>query len=198
MNINEEKNYQESIEFENIEDLDSSWLDEYDKIEEDYKNYYSENQLFIRIKFIYININSEIRNIREEKYFLNKTNKILKEELLGLIKRNAIFVDKLYSLLSILKFSVSIEPFQLKSFLKNNFNSNIFLQSVKNIDDIVFEKSISMFHDINELFILFFEKEHIPENKLEINNKSSTKRLFINPKTKKYTRRKLFKANHIL
>lgn len=195
MNNNEKNNDDDIIEFGNIDDLDSSWLDELDKIDQDYKNYYSEEQLFIRIKFVYININSEINNIREEKYFLNKSNKILKEELLGLIKRNAIFVDKLYSLLSILKFNITIEPFQLKSFLKNNVDNNIFLQSIKNIDDIVFEKSISMFHDINELFILFFEKQHIPEN---ITNKASTKRLFINTKTKKYTRRKLFKATDIL
>jgi len=178
-----------------IDDLDTSWLDEFDKLDNEYKNYYNEEQLFIRIKFVYININSEINQIKEEKYFFRSSNKISKDELISLIKKNSFSIDKTYSLLSILKFTINIQPLQIKNFLKNTSDrDNNFLESIKNIDDIIFEKSISMFHDINELFIIFFEKQRLNH----VSNQSSTKKLFINPNTKKYTRRKQFKASQIL
>jgi hypothetical protein len=181
-----------------IDDLDTSWLDEFDKLDSEYKNYYNEEQLFIRIKFVYININSEIERIKEETYFFRSSNKITRDELISIIKKNTFSTDKSYSLLSILKFAINIEPLQIKSFLKNNSHTNNrdsnFLQSIKNIDDIVFEKSISMFHDINELLILFFEKQPLKH----LSNQGCTKKLFINPNTKKYTRRKQFKATQIL
>jgi hypothetical protein len=181
-----------------IDDLDTSWLDEFDKLDNEYKNYYNEEQLFIRIKFVYININSEIDKIKEEKYFFRTSNKISRDELIGIIKKNALSVNKAYSLLSILKFIINIQPLEIKSFLRNNSHKNNldrnFLVSIKNIDDIIFEKSISMFHDINELLILFFEKQ----TQKNASNQNCTKKLFINTNTKKYTRRKQFKATNTL
>jgi len=106
-----------------------------------------------------------------------------------------------YSVLSILKFNLNIEPLHLKTFLRSK-NANIgglFLQSVKNIDTIKFEKSISMFHDINELFIIFHEKIYNPNtntnSKINYNSSlcRSTKKIFINSNTNKNTKRKPFK-----
>ena len=51
-----------------------------------------------------------------------------------------------YSLLSILKFNINLEPIHLKTFLRNK-NPSIgapFLQSIKNLDTIKFEKSIKI------------------------------------------------------
>ena len=69
----------------------------------------------------------------------------------------------------------------MKNFLKSK-NPTIgtqFLQSIKNIDTIKFEKSISLFHDINELIIIFRKKHNLNTNKSKklnyLNNKKTKK-----------------------
>jgi hypothetical protein len=130
------------------------------KIDNEYNIYYTEEISFIRIHFIYLNINNEIEKIREEKILLKIPGILLKEELLSIVKHNTYSNEVKYSLLSILKFNINLEPIHLKTFLRNK-TPDIgvpFLQSIRNIDAIKFEKSITMFHDINELLIIFYPK----------------------------------------
>lgn len=172
-----------------IEDLDLSWIDEFEKIDNEYKNYYSEELSFIRIHSIYVNTNNEIEQVREEKILLKIPGVLQKEELLSVIKHNSFLNYIKYSLLSILKFNISLEPIHLKTFLRNK-NSEIgspFLHSIKNLDSIKFEKSITMFHDINDLLIIFHKKIN---NQKHVNyDANKTKKVFINSNSKKKTKR---------
>ena len=165
--INNNNDIIEDINNDIIEDLDISWINEFDKNDNDYKMYYTEDISFIKIHSIYINTTNEIEKVKEEKILLKNNGIIQKEELLAIIKSN-LFSEKIkYSLLSILKFNINIEPIHLKNFLKSK-NPTIgtqFLQSIKNIDTIKFEKSISLFHDINELIIIFRKKHNYLNNK---------------------------------
>lgn len=195
-----------------FEELDTSWLHEFEKIDKEYTTYYTEDLLFVRVNYVYININQEITNLAENKYFFKtpNTNIITREDLIGLIKRNNIVNNKKYSLLSILKYNINIEPQNLKTFFrsKNRKIGETYLQSVKHIDSIVFDKTISMFHDLNSLMIIFIEKD-TSINKTSTNLLNATKRIYINQikhhnglvngigsgiKYKK-TRRNLFKDN---
>ncbi len=180
-----------------IEDLDLSWIDEFEKIDNEYKIYYSEELSFIRIHSIYINNCNEIEKIREEKILLKTPGVLQKEELLSIIKHNSFTNQVKYSLLSLLKFNINLEPIHLKTFLRNK-NPELgtpFLQSIKNIDTIKFEKSITMFHDINELFIIFHQKINkstlVGSDLKETVNR--TKKIFINSNTKKKTKKKELK-----
>jgi hypothetical protein len=150
-------------------DLDTSWIADFDTIDNEYKSYYSESLEFINMNCIYLNAANEIINVHEEKViFLNK-GLLSREEVVGLIKRNSIInIDKekekdKYSLLSILVFNINIAPENLKTFFKLNKDKDIgigsqYLHSIKNIDAIVFDKSISLFHDINNLYLVFYKK----------------------------------------
>lgn len=179
-----------------IEDLDISWINEFEKIDNEYKIYYTEELSFIRIHSIYVNNNNDIEKIREEKILL-KTNGILqKEELLNIIKHNSFSNEIKYSLLSILKFNINLEPIHLKTFLRNK-NPTLgapFLQSIKNLDTIKFDKSITMFHDINEILIIFHQpnnkSKHFGSDKKQSNR---TKKVFTNSTPKKKTKRKELK-----
>ena len=159
-----------------IEDLDISWIREFEKIDNEYNEYYSEDLSFIKIHSIYINNNNEIEKTSEEKIILKNPGFLQKEELLGIIKRN-LFLNRIkYSLLSILKFNINLEPIHLKTFLRNK-NPDIganFLTTVKNLDTIKFEKSITLFHDINEILIIFRNKKNTYNHtKKNINLKSN-------------------------
>jgi len=181
---------------DDIEDLDNSWLEEFEKSDNEYKNYYTEELSFIKITSLYVNKDNNIEKLREEKILLKVPGFLQKEELISMIKHNSFLNQIKYSVLSILKFNINIEPIHLKTFLKTK-NKNVgglFLQSVKNIDTIKLEKSISLFHDINEIFIIFHEKIYKPLFNTNIPN-NKTKKVFINSNTNKYTKRKPFKEN---
>jgi hypothetical protein len=170
-----------------ILDLDTSWINEFEAIDNEYKSYYSESLEFINMNCIYLNAANEITNVHEEKViFLNK-GILSREEVVGLIKRNSIIDSLKYSLLSILVFNINIEPDNLKTFFKNNKSDkpNIgsqFLNSIKNIDTITFDKSISMFHDINNLYLVFYKKDPL------VKKSGATKRRSLSSFTK--TKRK--------
>ena len=185
------------IDIENdLFDIDTSWIKEFETLDNEYKDYYTEDLTFLQVHCIYINKANEIEKISEDKILLKMPGILSKEEIIGLIKHNLLCNNVKYSLLSILKFNINIDPIYLKTFIKNKNSpaliGNNFLQSIKNIDTIKFDKCISMFHDLNDLLILFYEKDKSRDayNKL-------TKKIYINPNSIKKTKRNIFKDNII-
>ena len=186
-------------------ELDTSWVDEFDKNDNEYKSYYNEELTFINLHCIYINKNSEISKVHEEQIHFKTPGTLSREEVIGLIKRNTFCDNMKYSLLSILKFNINIEPINLKTFIKSKETSlnigNHFLYSVKNIDAIYFDKSIGMFHDINDLLIIYYDKNNGNNNGNNTNTNSNTnsninnntRKIYINSNSLKKTRRNLFK-----
>jgi len=182
-----------------IEDLDDSWIKEFEQSDKDYKNYYKEDVTFIRLNCIYINNQNIIEKIKEEVYFFKQNNFLSRDEVLTIIKRNNIENDVHYNLLSILKYNITIEPIYLKNYLKNNNFSPNYLTSIKNIDSIYFQPTISLFHDINNLYIIFYEKtlqSHSITKKIYIKNTNSNFKK-TKTKTKTKTLRNTFKKEII-
>lgn len=191
-NIHNENIDNENIDNEIIEDLDLSWIHEFEKIDNEYNIYYTEELSFIIIHSIYINNNNEIEKITEEKIFLKTPGFLQKEELLSIIKHNSILNEIKYSLLSILKFNINLEPIHLKTFLRNK-NPNIganFFTSITNLDTIKFDKSITLFHDINEILIIFRKKNMNSIGSDKKSTYNSTKKIIINSKSKNMTKKR--------
>ena len=212
MNELNELNDELNDEFTNdLFELDTSWVDEFDKNDNEYKSYYNEELTFINLHCIYINKNSEISKVHEEKILFKTPGILSREEVIGLIKRNTFCDNMKYSLLSILKFNINIEPINLKTFIKTKETSlnigNHFLQSITNIDAICFDKSIGMFHDINDLLIIYYDKNNGNNTNINSNtngntninsntngnNSNKTRKIYINSNSLKKTRRNLFK-----
>jgi len=206
------------MEFENNELLDDTWIKEFETIDKDYENFYSNDVFFINIHFIYINSQNVIDNIKEHKFIMSTPNYIHRDELVGLIKHNYIKNDNKYILLSILKYNFKLEPENINTFLRDDdidcFNVDFFTP-IKNIDTIKFEKTIDMFQDLNDLFFVFYEKTNGNQNQNQtheinqnniiksdfytniVKNHSFTKRIFFqksknikNSKKHKKTQRK--------
>jgi hypothetical protein len=106
---------------------------------------------------------------------MSKPNYISHEEILEILKKNTTDNDKRYSLLSILKYNISLEPEDIKLYLNNRSNEE-YLSIIKNIDTIVFNKSVNMFHDLNDLILIFYEKT-LELKKHDANN--STKKIYL-------------------
>jgi hypothetical protein len=163
---------------ENI--LSDDWINKFEENDKLYKDFYKDNIYYINIDFIYINKNNEIEKIKQDSFLLTQENSIKRDELIGLLKRNSIENDKRYSLLSILKYNITLETDEIKHFLSTSDLSEynkMFLTINRHIETIFFEKTINMFQDLNNLYFIFYEKND-ELKRGDLNN--VTKRIYLN------------------
>jgi hypothetical protein len=155
--------------------LNDDWINDFDKTDKLYQDFYKDDLYYMNLKFIYINRNNEIEKIKEETFLMSSPNYISREEILKILKVTAFDSERRYSLLSILKYNFVLDTEDVKHFLISNQEIK-YLTVVKNIDAIAFEKTISMFQDLNDLVFIFYEKSNELKKK-DINN--STKKVYI-------------------
>ena len=171
---------------EKEEILDDTWINNFDKIDKLYSKFYKDDVYHIKIDYIYINNKNEINKIKEEIFFMQSPNIISKEEIIAIIKRNSLEDGSKYSLLSLLKYNININPEEVYSFLNSNTNNNYnYITNIKNIDSISFDKTINMYLDLNNLFVIYYEKS---ENNKSNPNNNITKRIYFrrNPENKNH------------
>jgi hypothetical protein len=137
-----------------------------------------------------VNRRNEIVKIRREPFILTSPNTICRDELIGILKRNSTDDSVPYSILSILKYNITVNPEDVQGFIKDSEHET-FLSTVTNIDDIRLERTISMFQDLNDIMLVFYEKT---SKSFNLNN-NSTKRVYIsNTNKRRKTIRKQYKV----
>ena len=145
--------------------LDNQWIQEFENTDKLYQDFYKDDNYYVTIHFVYVNGNHNIIKIKDEKFLMKTPNVISKEEIIGLLKRNSIDHNIKYTLLSLLKFNITLEPEEIKNFLQcqniENYHSR-FLSSIKNIDTIVFQQTINMFQDLNDLLFILYDDSNDP------------------------------------
>ena len=163
-------------------DLNEDWIKDFEATDKNYEEFYSEDVYYLKLHCIYIDKLSNIENVKQNKIFLNNPNKLSREELLGIFKTYSLQNNIKYSIMSILKYNIDIEPLDIKYFLKTEApDSFSFLTSIKNIDSISFNKTISMFQDLNNIFIIFYEKDKTHM----ITRENITKKIYLSNSHKK-------------
>lgn len=182
------------IELENRnEKLDDEWIHNFDKIDELYKDFYKDDVYFVDLKAVYINRSNEIEKIKQAPFLMSKPNCITREEILEILKGSAMEDNRKYSLLSILRYNILLEPDEIKEYLLDTSgDDNNYLNIIKNIDTIYFEKTINMFQDLNDIILLFYEKS---EELKKVNPNTCTKRVYLGDSltSKKKTIKKRYK-----
>ena len=175
MNMNSNQYEREKLEMGN-EQLDDKWITEYENTDKLYKDFYKDNIYYVQLTLIYVNKNNDIDNIKHNPFLLNKPNILSQEELIGILKQNSILDNKSYSLLSLLRYNFNLNPTDVMHFLKKNEDYH-YLTILKNINDIHFEQTIHMFHDLNNIIIIFYEKQ---KNINPKKSKNITKKVYFN------------------
>ena len=173
---------------ENEYKLDDEWIQNFEKSDQLYKDFYTDDVYYTNLHLVYVNKNSEIESIKEDRFIMQTPNLITKEEIIGILKRNTFNNSKQYFLLSLLKINIDLVPSDIRYFLKgDNYLkfSDLFLTPNKNIEDIIFKKTINMFQDLNDIIIVFYERTEIKQN--QIQNHNFTKKVYLgNKHTKTY------------
>jgi hypothetical protein len=143
-------------------ELNIDWIQQFESTDEKFKNFYNEWMTSIRYRCIYLDNRKNIKYVtnNEEQFHLLE-NTISKDDIIKIIKKNAIHERKQYSLLSIAKYNIDIQTNDIKDFLKDDLVSlsDPYFSEMKQIDAISFKKTIAMFHELNELVIIYQDKQ---------------------------------------
>jgi len=146
------------------EDLDVSWVETNDKLENMAKHSIREPMNVLDCHFIFIDVHMAITKIVSEKTVLevldSKKRGIHKNRLLEMVQKKRVHDNKKYKLIHWMQFHVELEPESVHAFLeKDDLNTSDFVKTPSYLMDLVVEDSIFIFHDINSLFFFFKESD---------------------------------------
>jgi hypothetical protein len=182
----ESDNDSENIDNENIdnENIDNEWINDYKQKEKVYEDFYKEDVEQIKLFYLYTSSSNVIEFIKKDFIMLDEGGILKKDKIISLIKTNQIYNKIKYKLLSLVRFNIDIEPDEIYDFSYSDNDNNRFITSVKYLNDIKYSNTISIFQDLNCLYLIFYEEKtttthntntkkikYINNNKNNINNK---------------------------
>lgn len=173
-------------------EIDNNWVDTYKKNEEHYNDFYNEKVSTIQVFFLYINSEKDLVNIKQESHTLNVVNILPREQLITLIKEKQHFNQVKYKLFSLVRYNINLQPEEIDDFIVTNDTNvcvtndytNRFFSPESHVNDIYFQDTISIFQDLNSLYIIF-KADSLHKKKSNTNN--FTKKLKASIK-RRYTR----------
>jgi hypothetical protein len=152
-------------------DIDNSYIEEFEKMEQFYKAPLE----YVTFHYAYIDNTGSLCTIKKESVLIND-NTIKNDQLVYAIKKHITYDSHKYKLFSILKYNITIDHNDLLSNLEthnsNNFNSTD-LEVISQLRDIHFEDTIKCFHDLNNIFIFYYNPQKITHSNI-VNRKNSS------------------------
>ena len=157
-------------------DEDDDWIKKIEEEDNLYNDFYYEKNDNILVYYLYINKKKEIEHIKQDNIFLIDS-KIYKEKLMMMIRKNSFFKDMKYSLSTILQYNIDLMPEDVLYYLKKPKDFTFFNR--KSISDITWKDSISLFQNLNSLYIIYKERNHkkADTKKIRIKRFNKTKKL---------------------
>lgn len=131
--------------------LDTEWIQTFEQIDDIYSMFYKDDNEFVNVNYVFINKHNEIERVKNEQIILHEKNKISSDALVNMITTNK---PKNFSFYFMLKYNITIEPDDVKYLTSRSYN---YLTQINKIQDVYFERTITMFQDLNELTIFFME-----------------------------------------
>ena len=191
------------------EKIDTSWIANFKSEEESYNHFYKEPLDSIMIYVLYVNTYKELIHVDIHRCLLAENGWLKRDRIIALIKQYQMRESVKYKLNSILRYNIDLNPDEITAYASNAGTSNAgtstgtstgagtgtgaddtnrFLTAEKYLDDIHFNDSITMFHDLNALYFLFSEEKVQPASV------NQTKRITLAMKKHKTMRNK-YKKN---
>lgn len=142
-------------------DLDVSWINEQQRIQNIDTNYCREPVTDIQIYSIYINKNQCIDKFTRKKYPV-ANNVLTRDTVLGIIQTNKTATSKKYKLMDVLLYHVDLEPQHIQTFAQSTdipASAKPFFTVLPIVDEISIPPSIFIFHSINSVFFVYKEQD---------------------------------------
>ena len=135
--------------------LDADWINEFENIDVSYNKFYKEGNDLVRVTYVYVGKNNTIEHVKREKVILRPQNILPYSVLLDLIHTHTEGFAHEFDFL--IKYNVTLDPSDVKYIIKRDYHDT-YIHETSRIDSLVFENTISMFQDLNEVFIFFRDK----------------------------------------
>lgn len=152
------------------DDLDTSWIDDLDKLNNIHHSYFREPMKDIDFCILLVDSNDSILKIKKENHRFSTIDKnctFTNSFLIQFIERikNTYSKGKIrYKLQDVLLYNIDIEPEHIQPYVSNENLLELGtkkLQSLSIIQDVVVPPSIFIFHKINSLFFIFKQLEEV-------------------------------------
>jgi hypothetical protein len=171
-------------------ELNDDWIKNFERNDKLYQDFYKDDIYYVNLKCVYINRDNEIDKINTETFLMGKPNIVSREEILQILKRASLDADRRYSLLSILRYNITLDADEVRHFLLSDAEPDRFLTVIKTVDAVSFEKTIHMLQDLNDLVLIFYEKSSELKQSTHDN---TTKRVYLHQNANKKTIKKRYK-----
>ena len=156
-------------------DLDCSWINNFDNTQGSYLKFYKEIPQKIKVYIFYVNKENIVDCKKKIKIKLNKEG-ILKKEILSMIIQKT--KKSLYILKNILKYNFTTDPENINKFITSNEKVTL-VNYVNNIQDIKYNNTIKIAQSLNALYLIYKHKEKTKNNTKKVykfKKKSNTRR----------------------
>jgi hypothetical protein len=159
------------------DDLDTSWIDDLDKLNNIHHSYFREPMKDIDFCILLVDSNDSILKIKKENHRFSTIDKnctFTNSFLIQFIERikNTYSKGKIrYKLQDVLLYNIDIEPEHIQPYVSNENLLELGtkkLQSLSIIQDVVVPPSIFIFHKINSLFFIFKQLEEVIKTEEDI------------------------------
>ena len=159
-----------TLEYNLDDDLDTSWIDDLDKLNNIHHSYFREPMKNIDFFILLVDSNDSILKIKKENHRFSTIDKnctFTNSFLIQFIERikNTYSKGKIrYKLYDVLLYNIDIEPEHIQPYVSNENLLELGgkkLQSLSIIQDVVVTPSIFIFHKINSLFFIFKQVEEV-------------------------------------
>ena len=136
--------------------MDTSWIEEFEKNDELYSDFYKSEVETIKITYIYVNENNEIVHVNRDSVILANKGVLSKQHLIYLLRTNNKLYTQKYKLLSLLQFNYDYEPNELINSIKDDCQMDNNLKSHHYINDVIWNPTINFMHDLNSLYVIYY------------------------------------------
>ena len=162
-------------------DLDTHWVAEFNKIENEYNDFYEEMPKQVQVFNLYVDHNNALEFVTTEDILLTKKGEVEKQDFKKLIIKNKTpekKQEKKYKLKNILKYNYTVKPEKLLKMMSTHKNSKNYLTEIETFEDLIFKKTIYFFNSVNAIYLLFTEEKKTNSNtrKIQLTKQASKKR----------------------
>ena len=138
------------------ENLDTDWINEFETIDTTYNKFYKESIDFICVTFVFVNKDNSIEHVKREQVVLRPQNVLSYDILMNMIDKYKKTLPYVFDF--IIKYNLTLDPSDVKHIVKHDLHGD-YISEISKIDNILFDKTISMFQDLNEIIVVFRNKD---------------------------------------
>ena len=141
-------------------DLDCSWINNFDNTQGSYLKFYKEIPQKVNVYIFYVNKENIIEYQKKFKIKLNKDGILKKENLSIIIQKTK---KPFYILKNILKYNFTTNPEDINKFIASNEKVTL-VNYVNNIQDIKYNETVKIAQSLNALYLVYKHKEKTQNN----------------------------------